>query len=86
MNKIRVRGRSPYAFMYKQIRKQIRKNESTSRKKKTNLRHARERNSTEKYGKYVTIENYVTIESEKISEHVQLKKEILVSGNEAVPK
>ena len=51
------------------------KNESTSRERgKTNLRHARERNSTEKYGKYVTIKIYVTIESEKISEHVRLKK------------
>ena len=45
-----------------------------TQERKTNLRHERERNSTEKYGKYVTIENYVTIESEKISEHVRLKK------------
>ena len=45
-----------------------------TRERKTNLRHARERNSTEKYGKYVTIKIYVTIESEKILEHVRLKK------------
>ena len=52
-------------------------------KENQNLRHerekiriylTREKKSTEKYGKYVAIKIYVMIESEKISEHVQLKK------------